>query len=41
MTLTTTNDLQSKEYAEKMGLPLLNILMRDKMNEINKDGFIL
>jgi hypothetical protein len=41
MTLTTTNDLQLKEYAEKMGLPLLNILMRDEMDEINKDGFYI
>lgn len=41
MTLTTTNDLQLKEYAEKMGLPLLNILMRDEMNELKKDGFYI
>jgi len=41
MTLTTTNDSQLKEYAEKMGLPLLNILMRDEMNKINKDGFYI
>jgi hypothetical protein len=41
MTLTTTNDLQLKEYAAKMGLPLLNILMRDEMDEINKDGFYI
>ncbi len=41
MTLTTTNDSQLKEYAVKMGLPLLNILMRDEMNEINKDGFYI
>ena len=41
MELTTTNDLQLKEYAEKMGLPLLNILMRDEMDEINKDGFYI
>jgi len=41
MTLTTTNDLQLKEYAVKMVLPLLNILMRDEMDEINKDGFYI
>ena len=40
MTLTTTNDIQLKEYAEKMGLPLNNILMRDEMNNLNQDGFI-
>jgi hypothetical protein len=32
MALTTTNDIQLKEYAEKMGLPLNNILMRDEIN---------
>ncbi len=41
MTLTTTTDLQLKEYAGKMGLPLLNLLMRDEMDEINKDGFYI
>ena len=41
MALTTTSDIQLKEYAEKMGLPLNNILMRDEMNELNKDGFYI
>lgn len=41
MTLTTTSDIQLKEYAEKMGLPLNNILMRDEMNELKKDGFYI
>ena len=41
MALTTTNDIQLKEYAEKMGLPLNNILMRDEMNHLNKDGFYI
>jgi len=36
----TTNDIQLKEYAEKMGLPLNNILMRDEMNHLNEEGFI-
>lgn len=41
MTLTTTSDIQLKGYAEKMGLPLNNILMRDEMNELDKDGFYI
>ena len=41
MVLTTTNDIQLKEYAEKMGLPLNNILMRDEMNHLNEDGFYI
>ena len=41
MALTTTNDIQLKEYAEKMGLPLNNILMRDEMNHLNEDGFYI
>ena len=32
MASTTTNDIQLKEYAKKMGLPMNNILMRDEMN---------
>ena len=41
MALTTTNDIQLKEYAEKMGLPLNNILMRDEMNYLNEEGFYI
>ena len=41
MALTTTNDIQLKEYAKKMGLPLNNILMRDEMNHLNQDGFYI
>lgn len=41
MALTTTSDTQLKEYTEKMGLPLNNILMRDEMNELKKDGFYI
>ena len=41
MALTTTSDIQLKGYAEKMGLPLNNILMRDEMNELDKDGFYI
>jgi len=41
MVLTTTNDIQLKEYAKKMGLPLNNILMRDEMNHLNEDGFYI
>lgn len=41
MALTTTSDTQLKEYTEKLGLPLNNILMRDEMNELKKDGFYI
>ena len=41
MALTTTNDIQLKEYAKKMGLPLNNILMRDEMNYLNEEGFYI
>ena len=41
LALTTTNDIQLKEYAEKMGLPLNNILMRDEMNYLNEEGFYI
>lgn len=41
MELTTTSDIQLKEYAKKMGLPLNNILMRDEMNELKDDGFYI
>ena len=41
MAFTTTNDIQLKEYAKKMGLPLNNILMRDEMNYLNEEGFYI
>ncbi len=41
MASTTTNDLQLKEYAEKMRLPLINFLMRDEMDDSNKDGLYI
>lgn len=41
MALTTTSDTQLKKYTEKLGLPLNNILMRDEMNELKKDGFYI
>lgn len=41
MELTTTSDTQLKEYANRMGLPLNNILMRDEMNKLKDDGFYI
>ncbi len=41
MKLKTTNNFQLEEYANKLGLPLKNILMRDEMNKLNEDGFYI
>ena len=41
MTLKTTNNIQLEEYANKMGLPLNNILMRDEMNKLKDNGFYI
>lgn len=41
MELKTTNNFQLEEYANKLGLPLNNILMRDEMNKLNEDGFYI
>ena len=41
MELKTTNNFKLEEYANKLGLPLNNILMRDEMNKLNEDGFYI
>ncbi len=41
MALETTSDIQLKTIAEKMGLPLNNILMRDEMKELKENGFYI
>lgn len=41
MVLTTTNDIQLKEYAKRMRLPLNNILMRDEMDKLKDNGFYI
>lgn len=41
MELKATNDIQLKEYAKKMGLPLNNILMRDEMDKLKDNGFYI
>jgi hypothetical protein len=41
MELKMTNNFQLEEYANKLGLPLNNILMRDEMNKLNEDGFYI
>lgn len=39
--LNALNDIQIRELTENWNLPLNNILMRDEMNELNKDGFYI
>ena len=41
MVLKASTNTQLIDFAEKMGLPLNNILMRDEMNHLNKDGFYI
>lgn len=41
MVLTTSTNTQLMNFAEKMKLPLNNILMRDEMNELKNDGFYI
>ena len=41
MELKTTNNYQLEEYANKLKLPLNNILMRDEMNKLKNDGFYI
>ena len=41
MVLTASTNTQLINFAEKMKLPLNNILMRDEMNELKNDGFYI
>lgn len=41
MVLTASTNTQLINFAEKMKLPLNNILMRDEMNELKDDGFYI
>jgi hypothetical protein len=41
MVLKASTNMQLIEFAEKMGLPLNNILMRDEMNQLKDDGFYI
>ena len=41
MVLTVSTNTQLINFAEKMKLPLNNILMRDEMNELKNDGFYI
>lgn len=41
MDLKTTNNYQLEQYANKLGLPLNNILMRDEMDKLEEDGFYI
>ena len=41
MVLTASTNTQLMNLAEKMKLPLNNILMRDEMNELKDDGFYI
>lgn len=41
MVLKASTNTHLTELADKMGLPLNDILMRDEMNELNKDGFYI
>jgi hypothetical protein len=36
-----STNTQSTELADKMGLPLNDILIRDEMNELNEYGFYI
>lgn len=41
MVLSSSTNTQLMNFAEKMKLPLNDILMRDEMNELNNDGFYI
>ena len=41
MELKTTNNFQLEEYANKLGLPLNNILMRDELDKLTDNGFYI
>ena len=41
MELKTTNNFQLEEYANQLGLPLNNILMRDEMDKLTDNGFYI
>ena len=41
MELKTTNNYELEEYANKLKIPLNNILMRDEMKELKEDGFYI
>lgn len=41
MVLSSSTNTQLMNFAEKMKLPLKDILMRDEMNELKDDGFYI
>ena len=41
MVLSSSTNTQLMNFAEKMKLPLNDILMRDEMNELKDDGFYI